>query len=70
MAAASGRKHEDAMLRATLVPLGRIGDLVSHVRETQVSAGRIVPYVETTAAEWLPKDLRRACRRCAGTSPR
>ena len=45
------------MLRATLVTLGRIGDLVSHVRESQVSAGRIVPYVETVAAAWLPKDI-------------
>jgi magnesium transporter len=58
MATASGRKREDAMLRATLVALGRIGDLVSHVRESQVSAGRIVPYVETVAADWLPKELR------------
>jgi magnesium transporter len=58
MAAASGRKREDAMLRTTLVALGRVGDLVSHVRESQVSAGRIVPYVETSAADWLPKELR------------
>jgi magnesium transporter len=58
MAAASGRKREDALLRTTLVSLGRIGDLVSHVRESQVSAGRIVPYVETTAADWLPKELK------------
>ena len=57
MAAASGRRREDALLRATLVALGRIGDLVSHVRESQVSAGRIVPYVETVAAAWLPKDI-------------
>jgi magnesium transporter len=58
MAAAGGGRREDVMLRATLVGLGRIGDLVSHVRESQVSAGRIVPYVETTAADWLPKELR------------
>jgi magnesium transporter len=57
MASASGRKREDAMLRVTLVTLGRIGDLVSHVRESQVSAGRIVPYVESTATGWLPKEL-------------
>jgi magnesium transporter len=57
MAAAGGGRREDAMLRATLVALGRIGDLVSHVRESQVSAGRIVPYVETVAADWLPKDI-------------
>jgi len=58
MAAASGRKREDAMLRQTLVGLGRVGDLVSHVRESQVTAGRIVPYIETVAADWLPKELR------------
>jgi magnesium transporter len=58
LAAASGRKREDALLRHTLVTLGRIGDLVSHVRESQVSAGRIVPYVEVAAESWLPKDLR------------
>ena len=54
---ASGRKEEDALLRQTLGTLGQIGDLISHVRETQVGAARIVPYVETTAAEWLPKEL-------------
>lgn len=58
MAAASGGKHEDVALRATLIALGRIGDLVSHVRESQVNAARIVPYVETAAAAWLPKELR------------
>jgi magnesium transporter len=45
------------MLRATLVTLGRIGDLVSHIRESQVSAGRIVPYLETAAEAWLPQEL-------------
>src|ERR1700760_2928951 len=50
-----GRKQEDATLRNTLGRIGHIGDLISHVRETQVGAGRIVPYVEATAAEWLPK---------------
>ena len=46
------------MLRAALVTLGRVGDLISHIRESQVGAGRIVPYVETAAADWLPKELR------------
>jgi magnesium transporter len=54
---ASGRKKEDALLRRTLGTLGQIGDLISHVRETQVGAARIVPYVEATAADWLPKEL-------------
>jgi magnesium transporter len=52
-----GRKSEDAILRRTLGQLGHLGDLISHVRDTQVGAARIVPYVETMAAEWLPKLL-------------
>jgi magnesium transporter len=55
--AASGRKREDRMLRATLITLGRVGDLVSHIRESQVGAGRIVPYLETAAEAWLPQEL-------------
>ncbi len=57
MANASGRKREDKMLRETLVTLGRVGDLVSHIRESQVGAGRIVPYLETATEAWLPKEL-------------
>jgi magnesium transporter len=53
----AGRKNEDALLRRTLGQLGRIGDLISHIRETQVGAARIVPYVEAMTADWLPKDL-------------
>ena len=53
----SGRKNEDAMLRRTLGQLGRLGDLISHVRDTQVGAARIVPYVEAMTAAWLPKEL-------------
>jgi len=52
-----GRKREDAMLRRTLGQLGRIGDMISHVRDTQVGVGRIVPYVQVMAAPWLPADL-------------
>jgi magnesium transporter len=52
-----GRKAEDAILRRTLGKLGHLGHLISHVRETEVGAARIVPYVEATAAEWLPKVL-------------
>ena len=52
-----GRKAEDAILRRTLGQLGHLGHLISHVRETEVGAARIVPYVEATAAEWLPKAL-------------
>lgn len=52
-----GRKAEDAMLRRTLGQIGQIGHLISQIRDTQVGAARIVPYVEATAAEWLPKAL-------------
>ncbi len=53
-----GRKEEDAALRQILGALGRIGDLISHIRETGVGAARIVPYVEAMTRDWLPKDLR------------
>lgn len=64
MAGAGGgaRREEDRRLRDTLVALGRIGDLISHVRDTQVVAARIVPYVETSAGEWLPRDTRARLR--------
>lgn len=52
-----GRKAEDATLRRTLGQLGHLGHLISHVRDTQVGAARIVPYVEAIGADWLPKAL-------------
>ena len=53
-----GRKTEDATLRQTLGKLGHLGHLISHVRDTQVGAARIIPYVEGMAVKWLPKELR------------
>ncbi|MFL5281622.1 MAG: magnesium transporter CorA family protein [Rhodopila sp.] len=53
----AGRKNEDASLRRTLGELGRLGDLGSHVRETLVGAARIGPFIESMAADWVPKDL-------------
>jgi magnesium transporter len=44
-------------MRRTLGRIGHIGDLISHVRETQVGAARIVPYVEAMTVDWLPKAL-------------
>jgi magnesium transporter len=52
-----GRKAEDATLRTTLGRLGHLGDLISHVRETEVGAARIIPYVESITKDWLPKGL-------------
>ena len=54
---AGGRKREDATLRQTLGELGRISDLIAHVRDTQTGAARIVPYVSAMTATWLPKEL-------------
>ncbi len=52
-----GSKHEDRTLRTTLGAIGRSGDLISFIRDSQVSAGRIVPYVQTMAKDWLAADL-------------
>lgn len=52
-----GSKHEDRKLRTTLGAIGRSGDLISFIRDSQVGAGRIVPYVQTMAKDWLPTDL-------------
>ncbi len=52
-----GSKHEDVMLRTTLGAIGRAGDVISFVRDSQVNAGRIVPFVQAVAKDWLPQDL-------------
>jgi magnesium transporter len=53
-----GSRREDRMLRETLAAIGRIGDIISFIRDSQVGAARIVPYVLSTAADWLPTDLK------------
>ncbi len=55
MAKASGRKREDTMLRETLITLGRVGDLVSHIRESQVEQVASFPI-------WRPRP-KHGCRR-------
>jgi magnesium transporter len=57
-----GRRDEDLRMRRTLSELGTIGDLVSHIQDTQVAAARIVPYVEAVSAAWIPKDIRTRLR--------
>lgn len=52
-----GSKHEDRTLRATLGTIGRAGDVISFVRDSQVTAARIVPFVQSMAKDWLPPDL-------------
>jgi magnesium transporter len=53
----SGGKHEDRMLRETLAQIGRAGEMISNIRDSQVGGGRIVPYVQAMAKDWLPEDL-------------
>jgi magnesium transporter len=57
-----GRKQEDVALREILGGLGRMGDLISHIRETGVGAARIVPYVEAMTKDWLSKELKARLR--------
>ncbi len=52
-----GQKQEDGLLSEILVTIGQIGDLISFIRDTQLAAGRIVPFVQAQSAAWLPKDL-------------
>jgi magnesium transporter len=54
---AGGRKREDATLRVTIGQIGRLGHLISHIRDTLVGAGRLGPYVKSAASDWFPKDL-------------
>jgi magnesium transporter len=51
-------RREDAALRATLKRIGRMGDLVSRIRDTLLGVGRIVPFAGQVAADWLPADMR------------
>lgn len=54
----TGRKIEDQLLRNTLAELGRIGDLVSHIRESLLGAARLLPFIDGNTSEWLSVDLR------------
>ncbi|MDR3536760.1 MAG: magnesium transporter CorA family protein [Acetobacteraceae bacterium] len=55
-------KHEDAILRDTLATLGRIGETISLIRESQVAADRIIPYVERSSVAWVPPEVRERLR--------
>ena len=48
----AGRKAEDRLLRNTLAEIGKIGDLISHIRESQVGLGRALPFIQTNTAGW------------------
>jgi magnesium transporter len=52
------RRGEDALLRETLSAIGRTGELVSYIRDSQLSADRMLPYVLGNAGEWLPAEIK------------
>jgi magnesium transporter len=51
------RKGEDTLLRETLAAIGRTGEVISYIRDSQLGADRIVPYVLGNTKEWLPAEL-------------
>jgi magnesium transporter len=53
----AGRKIEDRILRNTLAELGHIGDQISNIREIQLGAALLLPFIETNTADWLPAEL-------------
>ncbi len=55
---ASKPSRADRELRAALRQIGRVGDLLSRLRDTLLGIGRIVPFVEANAADWLPQAQR------------
>ncbi|MDE2581951.1 MAG: magnesium transporter CorA family protein [Rhodospirillales bacterium] len=50
-------RQSDATLRDGLKVVGQAGDLVSHIRDSLLGIGRLVPYAEQMAAAWMPADL-------------
>lgn len=50
--------REDAVLREVLRQVGRCGDLASKIRDSLLGIGRIVPYVTSMAADWLPAEVK------------
>ncbi len=52
-----GPRMQDRELRRVLQTVGRAGDLTSRMRDSLLGVGRIVPYLRTAAAEFLPNDL-------------
>ncbi|MBN8873013.1 MAG: magnesium transporter CorA family protein [Rhodospirillales bacterium] len=55
-------RQEDMLLRETLRALGRVGDTISLIRDSQVAAARIIPYVARSGVDWLPPELKQRLR--------
>ncbi|HUC71045.1 MAG TPA: magnesium transporter CorA family protein [Stellaceae bacterium] len=50
--------RESADLRVILRRVGHSGDLASKIRDSLHGIGRIVPYVSSLAADWLPPEIK------------
>lgn len=50
--------RESADLRIILRRIGHSGDLASKIRDSLHGIGRVVPYVSTLAADWLPPEVK------------
>jgi len=50
--------RESADLRIIMRRIGHSGDLASKIRDGLLGIGRIVPFVATHAAEWLPAEVK------------
>jgi magnesium transporter len=50
--------REDADLREILRRVGRAGDLTAKIRDSLLGLGRMVPYVVSLGADWLPADVK------------
>jgi len=50
--------RESADLRMILRRVGHSGDLASKIRDSLLGIGRIVPYVSSHAADWLPPETK------------
>jgi magnesium transporter len=50
--------RESADLRIILRRVGNSGDLASKIRDSLLGVGRIVPYVLSLAADWLPSEVK------------
>lgn len=50
--------REDADLREILRRIGRAGDLTSKLRDSLLGFARMVPYVVTLGASWLPAEVK------------
>ena len=53
--------RSDATLRAVLRRIGRVGDLVSHLRDSLLGLGRIAAYVAESRLPWMPPDVYGRC---------